>query len=366
MAKFKRYDIADLLGFTPIARVTDKEIWTRLLTPHVRGFLGEIKSSSGPHVMESVKGMFPGDEVTNLNNHRLYGGLSSDIVRYPYITMLYRTTHGALVIKRDAVKVKAFCWFGDVERGKAQLIYKGALRDRRYDGTRRSNDSALIDFPYDDQCLSTPILGEGKGVELSIYGFLPRSRITDIFPDEVEYERFIGNPFTFLAEPEKFMKNFERAWKGILSPGQIAAPVPDVSMLVAKQYEYLARKYGYDFLENCASHYHVARWAEAHGYRYTYQKDADTLSALAAGIKRVRTELKAKGKDLTRPQESWLCVIQSLRPVELIPEGFYFGNPEWPQNNIDQKNLWMNLPLTEKARLILPGPLPQHQLEQCR
>jgi hypothetical protein len=356
MPKFKRYDIAELLGFTPIARVTDAEIWNKLLTPHVRGFLGEIKSSSGPHVKESIAGLFPGDDVTNINNHRLYGGLSSDTVRFPYVTMLYRTTHGAFVIKRDAVKIKAFCWFGDVERGKAQLIYKGALRDRRFDGGKRGNDTALLDFPYDDPKLSAP-LPAGTGVELSVYGFLPRSRITDIFPDEAEYERFIGNPFTFLGDPEKYLKHFERAWKGTLSPGQIAAPVPDVSQTIAKQFEEIARKYGYDFLENCSSHYHVAKWAESLGYKYTYQHDFDTLSALTAGIKRIRADLAGKGKTLTRPQESWICAIQSLRPVELIPEGLYLGGPEWPQNNIDQKNLWMYLPLNEKAKVLLPGPL---------
>jgi hypothetical protein len=353
MPTFKRYDIAGLLGFTPIANVSDAQIWSQLLTPHVRGFLGDIKSSSGPHVMESVKGMFPGDEVTNLNNHRLYGGLSTETVRFPYITMLYRTTHGALVIKRDATKIKALCWFGDVETGKAQLICKGALRDRRFDGTLRANDTPLIDFPYDDPTFSRP-LPVGTGVELSIYGFLPRSRISDILgPDELEYERFIGNPFAFMKEPEKFVKYFERAWRGGLSPGQIAAPIPDISLYVPQQYEKLARKAGYDYLENAASHYHVARWAMANGYRYSFQHDADTLAALAAGIQKI----KATGAKLSRPQESWVCVVQSLRPVELIPSGLYLGGPEWPQNNLDQKNLWMNLALNEKAKALLPGPI---------
>jgi hypothetical protein len=354
MPRFKKYNVAELLGFTPIASVSDADIWSKLLTPHVRGFLGEILSSSGPHVMESVQGMFPGDEVSNLNNHRLYGGLAADTVRFPYITMLYRTTHGAFVVKRDAVKIKALCWFGDVETGKAQLIYKGALRDRRFDGTLRANDTALTDFGYDDPNHSAA-LPVGRGVELSVYGFLPRSRITDILgPDEAEYERFIGNPFNFLNEPEKFRAHFDRAWRGGLAPGQIAAAIPDVSLVIPKQYEDLARRCGYDFLENGSSHYHVARWAEANKYRYSYQQDHDTLAALTNGIK----QIKGAGLKLTRPQESWVCVVQSLRPLELIPKGLYLNGPQWPQTNLNQRSLWMNLPLNEKAAAMLPGPIP--------
>ena len=353
MANFKRYDVAGLLGFTPIARVTDAEIWALLLTPHVRALLGDVVSVAGPVVSDSVHGFFPGDDVTNLNGHRLYGGLTSDHVRFPYVNVMYRTRYGALVIKRDLLKIKAMAWFGDVERGKAQLIYSSALRDRRFDGTRRANDISLIDFPYDERLFNAP-LPFGTSCEQSIYGFLPGSRITEILgPEGEEYEKFVGNPFTFLDRPEVFLKYFQRAWNGGRSPGQIGAVIPDVSKLIIQQFEKVAAKCGYDFIENCSSHYHVARWTLSLGYRYTYEHDAVVLRALTEGINR----LKASGRQFTRPQESWICVVQSLRPIELIPEGLYLGGPEWPQNNIDQKNLWMNKPLNEKAAALLPKPL---------
>lgn len=353
MASFKRYDVAGLLGLTPIASVPDSQVWSMMLTPQVRALLGDIVSVSGPHVRESVQGLFPGDEVTNLNNHRLYGGLSSDTVRFPYITTMYRTTFGALVIKRDAVKVKAMAWYGDVERGRSQLIFKSALRDRRFDGSRRANDNSLVEFPYDDPCLNAA-LPVGKGVEQSVYGYLPGSRITDLLgPQEREFEQFVGNPFTFLDRPELFLKHFHRAWNGSRGPGQIAAVIPDVARLIIGQLERVAIKRGYDFMENACSHYNVAMWLRAHGYRYTYQADEQTLSALSDGI----AKLKAAGMQLTRTQESWVCVVQSL-PVELIPQGLYLGGPTWPQNNIDQKNLWMHRPLNDNAAALLPGPLP--------
>ena len=340
MTKFKKYDVAELLGFTPIARVQDSEIWSTMLTPNVRSFLGDIKSVSGPHLMETRKGLFPGDEVSNLNNHRLSG--ENDLVRFPYLTTIIRTKNGALVIKRDAVKIKALAYIGDIDRGRGKLIFKGALRDRRFDGTRRANDTALLDFPFDDS-VNKP-LPLGRSVELSIYGYLPGSSITDIFPEEVEYENFVANPFTFLDRPQDFLRHFKRAWNGTRSPGQIAAPIPDVSQLIGETFAKIARKAGYDFIENASSHYHVAMWAQAIGYKFTYQNDADNIAALTAGIKR----LKDGGMKLSRMQESWLCVLQSL-PKELIPEGMYLGGPTWPQNNIDQNNLWMHKPLTDKV-----------------
>ncbi len=350
MSKFKKFDVGEMLGLTPIARVSDLQIYSTLLTPNVRSLLGDIVSYGLPTLMETEKGLFPGDEVSNLNDHRLYGG-QPGFVRFPYVSTLYRTAYGALVIKRDAMKIKAMGWFGDIDRGNAELIYKAALRDRRFDGTRRANETALLDFPFDDPVFNRP-LPAGKGTELSIYGFLPGSRLSDAL-GEKEYEDFVANPFAFLDRPELFLSYFRRAWKSRRAPGQVAAPIPDVSRLVGPCFEKVARGAGYDFLENCPSHYHVAMWGLSMGYRFTYQKDAQAILALAAGIVR----LKESGVRLNRAQESWACVVQSLRPVELIPEGLYMGGPTWPQNNIDQKNLWMNKPLNKRAAELLTGPL---------
>lgn len=350
MSKFKKYDVAGLLGFTPISKVSDAEIWSALLTPNVRSLVGDIVKIDEPRVLETQLGLFPGDEVSNLNDHRLFGG-QTGFVRFPYITTLVHTTYGAVAIKRDATKIKALAYYGDTSRGKGQLIYKAALRDRRYDGTLRTNDTPLLDFPFDDANLNRP-LPVGRGVELSIYGFLPGSRISEAMGD-FEYEDFVANPFGFLDRPELFLQFFQRAWRAARAPGQVSAPIPDISKVIPPKFEAVARKAGYDFIENASSHYHVAMWARAIGYRYAYQKDADTLAALTAGVDKV----KASGIKLNRVQESWLCVLQSLRPIELIPAGLYFGGVQWPQNNIDQANLWMYKPLHEKAAKLLTGPV---------
>jgi len=208
MPKFKRYDVASLLGLTPIARASDADVWSLLLTPTVKSLLGKIVSVRGPNLVETVQGFFPGDEVTNLNDHRLYGG-QAGFIRFPYINTMYCTEYGALVIKRDAVKIKVIAWHGDVDRGRAQLIYKTALRDRKFDGSLRANDTALLDYPFDDGKLNPP-LPWGRGLELSIYGFLPGSRITDVYGDS-GYENFIANPFTLVDNPQLFLQYFDMA-----------------------------------------------------------------------------------------------------------------------------------------------------------
>jgi hypothetical protein len=356
MPKFPKYDVAEMLGVTRISRVSDSEIWHYCITPNVKSLIGEVKSVEGPVLTESIHGFFPGDEATNLNNHRLYGGSTSDKVRFPYLNTIYRTQWGALVIKRDFVKFKVLAWYGDVDKGRGQLIYRSSLRDRRFDGTLRANETALLDFPFDDPapgpgCNNKPLPG-GLGVEVSMYGFLPGSKIVDVTGDQ-EYEDFVSNPYAFAGKTDAFLKHFRQAWSAGRSPGQVAAPIPDVSRLVAPLFEQLAHKHGYDYIENAASHYHVAMWSLSLSYRFSFQKQADSIRSLSDGIKR----LKASGINLNRVQESWIVALQSLRPVEAIPQNLFLGGAEWPQNNLDQRNLWMNKPLHEKAGVALPGPL---------
>jgi hypothetical protein len=63
-------------------------------------------------------------------------------------------------------------------------------------------------------------------------------------------------------------------------------------------------------------------------------------------------KLKATGFKLSRLQESWLFVIQSL-PAEFIPAPFHLESGKWMQNNIDQNNLWLHKPLSEKAKRLI-------------
>lgn len=344
-------NVTSLIGLTPIATVTDAQVWRYLLTPQVRALLGPITHYGEPQVKDTIEGFFPGDEVTNLNGHRLFGG-SDKFTRFPYISTLYRTAYGALVIKRDFAKIKAMAYVGDVMKGQGEFIYKAALRDRRFDGTLRANDSPLLDFPYDDPKYNLPLPGGVTSVEVSVYGFMPGSRITSL-GGELEFENFVANPFTYLGDPEKFLALFNRAWKSQRAPGMVAAPIADVSKLKLVGFDALAKLKKYDFMEDAASHYHVAMFARSIGYRATYADQADNLQKLTDAIAAVR----AGGMQLTRTQESWLCVLQSLRPLELIPEKFYLGGPYWQQDNISQENLWMAKPLSARAIEVFKAPI---------
>ena len=344
---FKESNIPELLGLTPVSVVSDREIWEHLVTPQVKAMLGDIISRK-VEVRERTEGDFPGDEVSNLNDHRMFGGVEG-FVRFPFINTFIQTKYGALVIKRDGVKFKVFAWYGKSSAKKMELIFKVALRDRRYDGTKRANDTALLDFEYDDPELNHVLDIDGmpensKTVELSVYGYLPGSLIVDATGDQ-ELNNFVGNPFLFVDKPEKFMELFWKAWNSTRSPGQTVSAVPDVARLVPSAVERFAINQGYDYIENASSHYHVARWAQSIGYLYTCEEQDAAIQALGEGIER----LKSEGRALKRHQESWVCVLQHL-PRKHIPDDLYLGGAQWPQDNIGQQNLWMYKPLSDRAK----------------
>lgn len=348
MSNFVTHKPGELFGPTPVARISDAEIWGQLVSPQVKAFLGKPGLVTFNKVLETSMPLFPGDEATNLNGHLLYG--KQGFVRFPYLATIYRTDNGVFVIKRDGLKFKATGWMGDPDKGRAEMIYKVAMRDRRYDGTLRGNDCAILDYPYDEAC-NLPLHPELKSVEVSLYTFQPGSRISQIDGD-IEFERFVANPFSYLDRPEKYLEYFMRAWKGQRAPGMIGQPFPDVAKHVAPRFDKVALSKGYDILEDAASHYHVAMYAYASGFRCNYTDQQVQLAELTQGLKRIKEKLP-----LTRPQESWVCALQSLRPIEAIPQDRYMGGPQWMQNNIDQKNLWMHKPLSEKAKRLLPGPV---------
>lgn len=342
---FQEYSIPELLGLTPVSQVSDRDIFEHLISPQVKALLGEVQGRE-VSVREQTEGDFFGDEVSNLNDHLLFGGRKG-FIRFPYINAVYKTQYGALIIKRDGLKFKVFAWTGRMHAGMSELIYKAALRDRRYDGTARANDTSLLDFPYDDPINKPAIAGAPEGassVELSVYGFIPGSRIIDATGDQ-QFHDFVESPFRFVDRPKLFLKLFKRAWKSKRSPGQVGSAVPDVTRYTPGAMERFAIEQGYDYIENASSHYHVAKWAESIGYRYTNPEQEAAIACLTAGIKRV----KEAGLVLTRPQESWLCVMQSL-PREFIPDQYFMGGCKWPQDNIGQVNLWMYKPLSERAK----------------
>ncbi len=349
MNHFKPINIVDLLGVSPLCSITPEEIWNSMVTPQVKALLGDIISSK-VSIKETTAGDFPGDEVYNHNGHKI-GGIDTSKVRYPYLQCVFKTTYGAFIVKYEGLKFKALCWFGDMK--KPQIIYKVALRDRRFDGTLKTNDTSLIDFPgYDDPINKQPHFDgdpeDMRFVEASIYAFMPGSRIVEACGD-AELDRFVAQPFLFVDKPDTFLRLFWTAWKSARGPGQSGNPIPDVSKAVVVAFDKLALKAGYDYLENGCSHYHVARWTEANGYFYSSPAHKVTMDQFAAGIKRVRAELAAKGITLTRPQESWLCVLQSL-PEDKIPAEFNFHGPKWIQDNIGPVNLWMYKPVSDRAK----------------
>ncbi|MBS1997864.1 MAG: hypothetical protein JSS86_16185 [Cyanobacteria bacterium SZAS LIN-2] len=352
MATFQQSEIVELLGITPIAHVTDDEIWQHLVTPTVKGLLGEVKVKEPARLLDTRDGLFKGDSVSNLNHHDIKGPDGKERVRYPYLHAIWRTVNGAVVFKRDGVKFEVFCWFGDVDRERAELMFKAALRDRRYDGTVRANDCALLEYTYDNPHYHQRLSTELSSVELSIYGFMPGSRIVDATGD-AEFDSFVANPFRFIDDTDHFLSLFQRALASKRSPGQFSAAIPDVSHFTMRGFEFLARKCGYDLLEMAASHYHVAKWAMNGGFALPDASQALVMSQLAAGLDAIR----AKGTPLTRTQQSWACVVQSLRPVDKIPPTFYMGNPDlvWPQDNISDYCLWLYKPLSAKAKDFHPA-----------
>ena len=347
MLIFKSFDTTAMLGVTPLSRaqVSDSMVWEHLLTPTVKAMLGPLKELGEPRLFETTAGHFPGDEATNLNAHKIYG--QEGFVRYPYISVCHRTTYGALVIKRDFRKIKVSAWVGDVDEGKAECIFLVALRDRRYDGTKAANDCAFLTFPYEHVC-NKPLAADLNSLEISIYSFLPGSRIKDACGD-LELDQFVEKPFTFRDRHELFLKLFNKAWASKRGPGQHAAPIKDTAKVLLPGIETVAKHCGYDLLEAAASHYHVAMWFMSSGFRVSYQHDVNTMRAIAAGLKRIRD----KGTPLTRPQQSWVCVLQSLSDEQICPH-LQLGI-KWPQDNIAPDSLWLCKPLSAKgSKLLLP------------
>lgn len=351
MLKFTVANYPELLGFTKVCQVSDEDIWQHLVSPMTKGLLGNIVEIRPPRVIESLEGLFPGDHVANLNDHRLFGG-QPGFVRFPYVTNFCKTENGAFIVKRDGVKFEVFCWFGEVEKGRGEMILKAGLRDRRFDGTKRANDSALLDYPYDDPILHRPLSPDFSSVELSIYAFMPGSRVIDVISD-TEYERFVTQPYTFKDKPQEFLKYFNMAWSSKRAPGQQAAPIPDVAPFVLRGFQRIAEDLGYDFLEMAPSHYHVARWGLGGDYLFRDPEQEATFNAFSDGLERIR----ASGTPLTRSQQSWVCVVQSLAAQNLIPPVLRLNGPQWPQDNIGPKVLWLYKPISERVKGFKPDPL---------
>jgi hypothetical protein len=363
------------LGLAPITQISTQEIWDALVTPLTKELIGPIVSQE-VRLIQTVEGLFPGDEVSNMSDHRLFGG-KAGFVRNPYIHTFCRTERGAFIVKRDTIKVTAFCWVGDVLNGKGELIFKLGMRDNRFDGTPYANESALMDYPYDDPLYAKPLGLAVNTVELSTYAYMPGTRLsrakcpdatggvsrfmdyvrryhcrlrrTFSGKDDQGFQDFVRNPFDFQNRPRRFRAYLRRVWQTDRYPGQIGAPLPDFGKLILPACYKFAQAYGYDAVLMAPSHYNVVFWTQKYGCEIIESAMQDRFKALQDGLATIRR----RGLALTRQQESWVCALQNLRPARFIPKEFDLGGPIWPQDDIGQQNIWVARAITEKGQRAL-------------
>ena len=101
MTKFLRHDPKELARQTPIAHITDRDVWQYMVTPVVKALLGPV-TSSRIELRDTAANIIPEDRIYNINDHRLYGGDTSQVyARFPYWHSLYVCKKGAIIIRRD-------------------------------------------------------------------------------------------------------------------------------------------------------------------------------------------------------------------------------------------------------------------------
>jgi hypothetical protein len=96
------------------------------------------------------------------------------------------------------------------------------------------------------------------------------------------------------------------------------------------------------------------------GFKCVSAKDNATLDAFQGSFDRVG---RALGTPLSRPQQSWVCVIQSL-PLKHIPRALRLNGPVYPQDNIAQECLWQYRAVSERAKQILDTPVQTEESER--
>jgi len=345
MAKYLRHNPKELARQTPISEITDAQVWQFMVTPVVKALLGPVLSSR-IELRDTAALIIPEDKVFNQNGHVIVG--AENAVRFPFFHSLYITKKGCLIIRRDGVKLEVLGWFGDLQRKQGQLIWRVALRDRRYDGHKSTNDCALEHFPYDDQKLNGNFFPTAASAEIYLFSYAPGSTIVGACGD-VELQNFVAQPFAYVDRPELFLKLFWQAWNSNRAPGQWSEPIQDAGDIMEDNFTALCKLKGYDIEEVAASHYHVAMWCKHTGYTFTDPAQNENMNGLIKGI----AKIKAAGVKLSRRQESWVTVLQSL-PVEYIPQELYLDGAKWPQDNITLPNLWLWKPLKEEARQLKP------------
>ena len=80
MPKYLQHNPKELARQTPIAEITDRQVWDFMLTPVVKALLGPIVSSC-IEMRDTAANIIPEDRVFNLNGHRINGDDSGAVRR---------------------------------------------------------------------------------------------------------------------------------------------------------------------------------------------------------------------------------------------------------------------------------------------
>ncbi len=342
-------DLERELGRPRIARasqrLTDRHVLEHLLHDDVLALLGgrdegRLVGIETVHVSEHDPGLFPGDGEHH--SGRVH------VRRYAY-------PHGVVTIKRNHNALKIHVHRGSLDRpeGLRELV-KFKIRDRRYDGSERANQSPLTDWVYHGQT-DEP---HPHAVELSIYSRDPRHYHGDVTGDHAMAE-FLAEPFS-LAGSEDFLptwrRAFELAGKTSLFPGQVAPSLPGAAQHFTVGVEPLLAQLGYQRIDNLPSHWNVVHYLKKIGYEVPRAEDRQALADLREALDHLSAARNARGEPaLTRAQESWVVLLQSpaFRGNGVPPPDFDLGGktyPLWLEDDGTARNIWMTKPVSQGVK----------------
>ncbi len=342
-------DLRRELGTPHVSRVaqhtTDRHVFEHLLHDAVFGLLGgrdagRLVHSETVSIDEHDAGLFPGDGEHHAG--RVH------VRRYAFPA-------GVVTIKRNHSVLKIHLHKGSLDRPAAMReVVKFKIRDRRYDGSPRANDSPLTDWLYH----GPTDRADPHAVELSIYSRDPDRYHRDHRGDRALGE-FLAEPFS-LAGSEAFLPAWRRAFElagdpgAPVFPGQASPSLPGVAQHFTLGVESLLRDQGYSRIDNLPSHWNVVHFLRKTGYRTTNPDDDKALGGLREALDHLNAARLARGElPLTRAQESWVVLLQSpafrgpgVPPPELDLGGKVY--PLWLEDDGAPRNIWMSKSLVER------------------
>ncbi len=341
-------DLAKELG-QKVARaaqhITDRHVLGHLLHEGVLARLGlggepRLVESGTQEIGEQDHGLFPGDGEHHAG--RVH------VRRYAY-------PNGVVTIKRNHNALKIHVHQGSLDRPEAlREMVKFKIRDKRYDGTERANDSPLTDWLYHGPTDEA----HPHSVELSLYSRDPERHHADVTGDH-GMAGFLAEPFGLAGSPE-FLPAWRRAFElagdpaSPVFPGQVAPALSGVAQHFTLGVEPLLRNLGYQRIDNLPSHWNVVHFLRKAGYAITSPDDERAIADLRVALGHLNASGKARGEPpLTRAQESWVVLLQSpafrsrgVPPPELDLGGRVY--PLWINEDGTARNIWMSKSIDER------------------